>query len=454
VLLVATVLGALAATVLVPAGISLPAWAICAVAAPPLAIGAWRTPAVRRSRLSVRRRVRPPLEEVRRRPLLTAVILGLAAGVQANPTYFWVPISGFLVDDLGVSLGIASGVSAVGFAGQAVGIAAIAVIARRWDQRRVALNIAVAGSAAMALQALYPHIAVIFVATFAAALFAVGIHVVVPPLLARAPRSRRALTYGVYVGAWVLAISVLMIVEPLVTDWFGWEVVAIGQAVLGLATAPLMLLPGRDRRSRETKNFVQIWRSTVQGRCGGRRVLLGIAIMAISGAAFGLYNATYSPLLEAVGLKEWAWVPALAFCVSVLVGPLWGWVADGHRRGALIAAGAVTVLAYVVGGAQVALPVLAVITLQGFLVEAGTTGTTAVAPPVIVRDDRGEEENALLQVAKFGAMALAGVPGGLLVDARLAGLWIGALGTTLTVVGVVAAWRIPLDGRSEPAANR
>jgi predicted MFS family arabinose efflux permease len=394
---------------------------------------------------------------------LTPMIVGVAAGISTNPAYFWTPLTGFLVEDMGVSERAAGALNGWAFAGLATGTFLVAPLAGRWDQRRVLVRLTLLGAAAVSVFAFVPELPVMRAATFVAASMSLASSIALPPILAGAESRSRA--SGLFARSWILTIAVLLTVEPIVAGWTGWEKVAMGQAALMLLAAPLMLLPRTGAAVPDPRPAPAVWAAAVR-MLRERRMWIFAAIYFLSGGLYGVFNATYAPVLGSAGLAMEAWIPGLALFIAAYGAKSWGDFSHGRGRAGLVLAAVISTLPFVavaplafwespiaLGG--VALIVL--LTIQNLGLEAGTTGTTVVGPAVLLDDNRAHEENALANTAKFAGMAGFGWLAASLLDSRSLMESVarpGVLGAVAGVALVVLSATVPLQHGTRPKPRR
>jgi hypothetical protein len=452
----------LLASVLVPTAVAAPAPVIIVAVAALAAVAIGRSA---RGRLALRR-VRMGLadlgEKVRTKTDargLTPVIVGIAAGVATNPAYFWTPLTGFLVEDMGITQRAAGALNGWAFAGLAAGTFLVAPLAGRWDQRRLLVRLTLAGAAAVAVLGLVPHLPVMRATTFLAAFVSLASSIALPPILAGAESRSRA--SGLFARSWILTIAVLLTVEPVVAGWTGWEKVAMGQAALMLVAAPLMLLPRTGAAVPDPRPAPAVWSAAVR-MLRERRMWLFAAVYLLSGGLYGIFNATYAPILGSAGLATEAWIPGLALFVAAYGAKWWGDFSHGRGRAGLVLAAVVSALPFVAvaplafGESPIplgAVTLILVLSIQNLGLEAGTTGTTVVGPAVLLDDDRAHEENALTNTAKYVGMAGLGWLAAWLLDSRPLAESLGRPGLLGAVAGValvVMSGTVPLRHGMRP----
>ena len=186
----------------------------------------------------------PPTAEVPWTPRLLA--LAVAAAVAVSVIYIPQSLLTDVAADLGVTPGAAGLVATAVQAGYALGILLLVPLADRVHPRRQVTVQSVLLAGALALSAVLPTVAAV-VAGFAVVGLVANIAQVIIPAAGRlAPPERRGTTTATIVGSLSVGIFGGRILASLVVETTGWRWVAVGFALLVLATVPFTRRALRD----------------------------------------------------------------------------------------------------------------------------------------------------------------------------------------------------------------
>ena len=413
-LVIASLVGTLLATVLVPAGIAAPPALLIALA--PLA--AFKTVGMTRWGGQALDQVRPLLNSLRSGFAnwtegrgRTPALVGGAAGVAAVPALFFTGLAGFLVED-GLGESDAASLNAWAFFGLTAGTVLVAPLARRWNQGLLVARLTLIAAGAMWILASATGLWALRIVIFTAAFTALAPVVALPPLLAGS--ADRPRTSGVFARSAILTIAFILTVEPPLAAWIGWRAVAMVQSALMVLAVPVLLLlrPFTEAAERDRRRPSEVWGATF-GMLRERRMWAFAGVYLTSGGLVGIFAATYPAVLGSGNTAEVGWIPALALVVSAFAAKWWGDLAHRSGRGALVAAALVTAAPFAAAalafaGDTVTLGATTVVVLlsaQSLLLQCGSAGTVALGPALLLDDRRAQEENAVANAARAAGMA-------------------------------------------------